>query len=157
MFCGESVAMAHRGFGKLILFGEHFVVYKVPALVAAVADYTECEVKLLSGGKGISGEDNRLAVPGYKVEKKDEHDEAVKLVLKHLDCDYESQGVEVASAGQKLLDTAAAQSRGQRSDLRGKVRRKGKQRGVGESHRFCVLGRLYSQEFHGVRGGFEGA
>ena len=69
----------------------------------------------------------------------------------------ESQGVEVASAGQKLLDTAAAQSRGQRSDLREKVRRKGKQRGVGESHRFCGLGRLYSQEFHGVRGGFEGA
>ena len=91
--------MAHRGFGKLILFGEHFVVYKVPALVAAVADYTECEVKLLSGGKGISGEDNRPAVPGYKVEKKDEHDEAVKLVLKHLDCDFESQGVEVTFGG----------------------------------------------------------
>jgi mevalonate kinase len=91
--------MAHKGYGKLILFGEHFVVYKVPALVAAVSDATECEVKLLPGGSGISGDDNRPAVPGYKVEKKDEHDEAVKLVLKHMGCDFESQGVQVTFGG----------------------------------------------------------
>jgi len=75
------------------------VVYKVPALVAAVSDATECEVKLLPGGSGISGDDNRPAVPGYKVEKKDEHDEAVKLVLKHMGCDFESQGVQVTFGG----------------------------------------------------------
>ncbi|KAJ1476894.1 hypothetical protein T484DRAFT_1823190 [Baffinella frigidus] len=56
----------HVGFGKLILFGEHFVVYKVPALVAAVADYTECSVKI-SEGKGVTIIDERPAVPGYKV------------------------------------------------------------------------------------------
>ena len=91
--------MAHKGYGKLILFGEHFVVYKVPALVAAVSDATECEVKLLPGGSGISGEDNRPAVPGYKAEKKEEHDEAVKLVLKHMGCDFEGQGVQVTFGG----------------------------------------------------------
>lgn len=37
----------HKGFGKLILFGEHFVVYKVPALVGAVAAYTDCQVRVL--------------------------------------------------------------------------------------------------------------
>ena len=124
-----TVVMARRGYGKLILFGEHFVVYKVlayrvipragpcrygmrdscsadqtaalqvPALVGAVADYTECTVTLTPGGSGISGDDDRPAVPGYKVEKKDEHDEAVKLVLKHMNCDFENQGVEVKFGG----------------------------------------------------------
>ena len=88
-----------QGYGKLILFGEHFVVYKVPALVAAVSDYTSCEVKLVPGGSGISGEDNRPAVPGYKVEKKEEHDEAVKLVLNHMGCGFTNQGVEVTFGG----------------------------------------------------------
>lgn len=33
----SKVEAVHKGYGKLILFGEHFVVYKVPALVAAVS------------------------------------------------------------------------------------------------------------------------
>mmetsp|Transcript_28408 Transcript_28408/g.67838 ORF Transcript_28408/g.67838 Transcript_28408/m.67838 type:complete len:322 (+) Transcript_28408:100-1065(+) len=88
----------HVGFGKLILFGEHFVVYKVPALVAAVADYTECSVKI-SEGKGVTIIDERPAVPGYKVEKKDEGDQATALVLKHLAVDTETQAVEVTFGG----------------------------------------------------------
>jgi mevalonate kinase len=71
---------AHKGFGKLILFGEHFVVYKVPALVAAVSDFTDCTVEIREGS-GLETVDNRPAVPGYKVEKKDEQDEATKLVV----------------------------------------------------------------------------
>ena len=34
---GQRALAQCRGYGKLILFGEHFVVYKVPALVGAVA------------------------------------------------------------------------------------------------------------------------
>ena len=41
-----AVAGQHVAFGKLILFGEHFVVYKVPALVSAVSACTTCEVEL---------------------------------------------------------------------------------------------------------------
>jgi mevalonate kinase len=34
---GQRLLKKTRAYGKLILFGEHFVVYKVPALVCAVA------------------------------------------------------------------------------------------------------------------------
>ena len=45
---GERVLKRTRAYGKLILFGEHFVVYNVPALVGAVAAYTDCECEVLS-------------------------------------------------------------------------------------------------------------
>jgi len=60
-----------HAFGKLILFGEHFVVYQVPALVAAVAAYTDCEVSF-TDSPGLTVTDERPAVPGYKKEKKEE-------------------------------------------------------------------------------------
>ena len=49
------------GFGKLILFGEHFVVYKAPALVGAVSACTTCSVELSSAkwSHGLILEDNR--------------------------------------------------------------------------------------------------
>ncbi len=94
----DGMASAHKGYGKLILFGEHFVVYKVPALVAAVSDYTDCTVEI-GEGSGVTTIDDRPAVPGYKVEKKDEADEATRLVLKHLGVDYEKQAVKVHFGG----------------------------------------------------------
>jgi len=86
---GQRALKRTRAFGKLILFGEHFVVYNVPALVGAVAAFTdcECEVSIDTENPGVSLIDNRPAVPNYKVKKKDEGDEAVALVLKHLGLD----------------------------------------------------------------------
>lgn len=80
-----------KGYGKLILFGEHFVVYKVPAYVGAVAAYTDCQMKLLEDDKDKTDSptleivDNRPAVPNYKTKKADEAKEAINLVLKHFD------------------------------------------------------------------------
>ena len=75
-----------RGYGKLILFGEHFVVYKVPALVGAVAAYTDCDCEFLEE-PGLTVIDERPAVPHYKVKKADEAQEAIQLTLKHLNVD----------------------------------------------------------------------
>eukprot|EP00466_Bigelowiella_natans_P003852 jgi/Bigna1/47453/estExt_Genewise1.C_140070 len=89
----EKKSSKNIGFGKLILFGEHFVVYKVPALVAAVKAATECKVEV----RNI--EDNRPAVPGYKRKKRDEMIEATKLVLKHFKVDHEKRGVKITLGG----------------------------------------------------------
>ena len=80
-----------HSYGKLILFGEHFVVYKVPAIVAAVSAYTDCEFSFTEQ-PGCELVDNRPAVPNYKVEKADEGAEAVSIVLKHFDIDVAKRG-----------------------------------------------------------------
>jgi len=96
------------GYGKLILFGEHFVVYKVPALVAAVKASTSCKVELSSKNSesedgnwstGLLVEDNRPAVPGYKRKKRDEMIEATHLVLKHFKVDTKQRGVKITLGG----------------------------------------------------------
>jgi len=87
-----------RAFGKLILFGEHFVVYKVPALVGAVAAYTDCAFSF-TDAPGVELVDERPAVPNYKVQKKDEGDEAVAIVLKHMGIDTVQRGVKMTFGG----------------------------------------------------------
>ena len=85
-----------RAFGKLILFGEHFVVYKVPALVGAVSAYTDCKLEF-TAEPGLEVIDNRPAVPHYKEKKYDEGVEAIKLTLAHMGIDPEKRGVKVHS------------------------------------------------------------
>ena len=89
----DSILAKTHAYGKLILFGEHFVVYKVPALVGAVAAYTDCSIKIEDLSEKESTDDtetgvieivdNRPAVPNYKIKKAEEAKKAVNLVLKH--------------------------------------------------------------------------
>lgn len=105
---GATVLRQTHAYGKLILLGEHFVVYHVPALVGAVSDYTDCHVQLIpvvgdassaaneqqqqpQQKPGLEIIDHRPAVPLYKVQKADEGKEAVALVLKHMSVDFERQ------------------------------------------------------------------
>eukprot|EP00536_Pseudo-nitzschia_multiseries_P004172 jgi/Psemu1/187492/e_gw1.68.4.1 len=86
----ERLAKTHA-YGKLILFGEHFVVYKVPALVGAVAAYTDCSIKVEDADDAADDSetgiieviDNRPAVPNYKTKKAEEGKKAIDLVLNH--------------------------------------------------------------------------
>ena len=95
---GSRLLAGARGYGKLILLGEHFVVYKVPALVAAVGRYTDCDVAF-EAGAGIEVADHRPAVPGYKAKKGAEGRAAVALVLDHLGVDYAAQKVTMTFGG----------------------------------------------------------
>lgn len=87
-----------RAFGKLILFGEHFVVYKVPALVGAVSAYTDCQLDYLDE-PGLEVVDNRPAVPLYKEQKYDEGMEAIRLTLNHLGVDTKQRGIKLTFGG----------------------------------------------------------
>jgi len=57
-----------HGYGKVILFGEHFVVYGLPAIVSALGSRTVATVER-TGGPGFELADHRLESPGYKKEK----------------------------------------------------------------------------------------
>lgn len=88
-----------KGYGKLILMGEHFVVYKVPALVGAVSAYTDCEAIFTDDKPGLEVIDNRPAVPNYKVTKKAEADVALQLVLDHFGIDTSKRGLKLTFGG----------------------------------------------------------
>lgn len=96
---GQKVLTRTHAYGKLILLGEHFVVYHKPALVGAVACYTDCEatvtpVRNSSSSSllpGLTVVDHRPEVPNYKVQKADEADAAIRLVLDHLKVNYTTQ------------------------------------------------------------------
>jgi mevalonate kinase len=93
---GDEKLAKTRAFGKLILFGEHFVVYKAPALVGAVASSTDCAMEF-TDKPGVEIIDNRPAVPNYKTKKAEEGEKAVDLVLKHFN--LEDRGVKLTFGG----------------------------------------------------------
>ena len=68
------------GFGKVILFGEHFVVHGVPGIVSAIDSTNDAEVKKTT--KGITVRDERRAAKGYAEEKKAQQLESIDRILK---------------------------------------------------------------------------
>jgi len=69
------------GFGKVILFGEHFVIYGAPSIVSAIDKATTAIVER-SKEPGWALEDNRPATPGYKGEKLEQQKDSIDRVLK---------------------------------------------------------------------------
>jgi len=75
MFLGKG-----SGYGKVILFGEHFVVHGVPGIVSATDAKTEAEVKKTA--KGIIITDERKGSKGYAEEKRQQQIESIQRMLK---------------------------------------------------------------------------
>ncbi len=86
------------GFGKAILFNEHFVVYGVPAIVSAIGKYTVAKAQPFDENR-LHLVDNRNATPGYKEDKKDQQKESVNYIVNKMDLDLSNGGVEVELAG----------------------------------------------------------
>jgi len=86
------------GKGKAILFGEHFVVYGLPALAAGISSVTTAKLtRVRSFGHTLV--DNRPAMPGYKKKKYEEQKASLENILKHLNIDTTRMGFQIDLEG----------------------------------------------------------
>lgn len=86
------------GKGKSILFGEHFVVYGLPALAAGIESETVAKVRK-KDSPGWTLDDNRPAVPGYKVKKLDQQKDSIDNVIDFCGVDLSNEGIHIEFAG----------------------------------------------------------
>jgi len=86
------------GYGKVILFNEHFVVYGIPAIASAIGSKTIAKVEHLEG-KGWSIQDDRPATPGYKKEKLDHQKDSMERILKAAGIDVNSTQIKIILGG----------------------------------------------------------
>ena len=111
MVQGEQQAI---GYGKVILFGEHFVVHGIPAIVAALGKKTIATVEDSGRFEVI---DNRPATAGYKEKKKEQADDAIIRVLKHLKIDIEKTPVRITFSGDLVAVSGVGASAAQCASL----------------------------------------
>lgn len=86
------------GYGKTILFGEHFVVYGLPAIAAAIGSTTTAIIRRTQP-PGWTLTDNRPAVPGYKKKKLDEQTASINNILRFADIDLSETGIHITLGG----------------------------------------------------------
>jgi len=85
------------GFGKAILFGEHFVVHGVPGIVSAIDSTADAEVKKTE--TGITVEDERKGAKGYTEKKRAQQKESIERILKTMGIDPEKAGLKIWLGG----------------------------------------------------------
>lgn len=86
------------GFGKVILFNEHFVVYGIPAIVSAIGKYTVAKASSFEVPE-LKLNDNRDATPGYKEDKQEQQKTSINNIIKRMNIDFSGEGVEVELGG----------------------------------------------------------
>jgi len=86
------------GFGKAILFNEHFVVYGIPSIVSAIGNYTVARVEPYDK-PGFTLMDKRPATPKYKEDKREQQKESFDLMFKKMGLDLPKKGVAITLEG----------------------------------------------------------
>jgi len=105
-----------KGYGKTILFGEHFVVYGLPSIASALGAVTTAEVKVVKG-KGWTVNDQRPATPGYKEQKYDDAMHSIANIINFLKVDTENQRLEITFAGDLVAASGVGASAAQCTSL----------------------------------------
>ena len=85
------------GFGKVILFGEHFVVHGVPGIVSAINSTADAEVRKI--GERITIKDEREGAKGYAEEKKAQQIESIERMLKAMEIAPETANLSIRLGG----------------------------------------------------------
>ncbi|MEW6069056.1 MAG: mevalonate kinase [Candidatus Thermoplasmatota archaeon] len=112
------------GFGKVILFNEHFVVYGIPAIASAIDSRTTAVVERIKA-KGWLLEDNRPATLGYKEEKLEQQKDSIERILQAAGINAEQNPIKIIFGGELVAAS-----------------------GIGASAASCVaLARALSDEF----------
>ncbi|MFE3845479.1 mevalonate kinase [Thermoplasmatota archaeon] len=86
------------GFGKAILFNEHFVVYGIPSIVSAIGNYTIAKINS-SQKNGYKLNDNRGATPGYKEGKLEQQKISIENIINKMNLDIQKKGVNIELCG----------------------------------------------------------
>jgi mevalonate kinase len=86
------------GFGKAILFNEHFVVYGIPSIVSAIGNYTVAKIEPYDHA-GFTLSDKRPATPKYKEDKLTQQNESFELMFKKMGLDLSKKGVNITLEG----------------------------------------------------------
>ncbi|MEM3397366.1 MAG: mevalonate kinase [Thermoplasmata archaeon] len=89
------------GYGKVIIFGEHFVVHGLPSIVCAIGMKTTATVSILKK-KDFSGfeiEDLRPETPGYKKEKEAQMYKSISLMCDYCGIDLTKTPLKITFAG----------------------------------------------------------
>jgi mevalonate kinase len=97
------------GFGKVILFNEHFVVYGIPAVVSAVGAKTTALVER-KPGSGYELKDERPETPGYKAEKLPQQRESLDIMLKFMDIDTQHNHYVITLGGDLIAASGVGAS-----------------------------------------------
>jgi len=81
------------GFGKAILFNEHFVVHGIPGIVSAIDSIASAVARRT--GEGIRIEDERKTAKGYTQTKKIQQKDSISRMLKTMNLDRERTSLKI--------------------------------------------------------------
>jgi len=96
------------GYGKVILFGEHFVVYYLPGIASGISDYTSA--KLEDGNQGFQLIDNRPQTPGYGEKKKEEMQRQFDAIFNYFKINPEETPIKITLEGNLLCSSGVGAS-----------------------------------------------
>ncbi len=97
------------GYGKVILFNEHFVVYGIPAIASAIGAKTTALVEK-SSGSGVEIQDDRPETKGYKAEKLSQQKESLNRMLKFMNIDTQHNAFKMRLGGDLIAASGVGAS-----------------------------------------------
>jgi len=97
------------GFGKVILFNEHFVVYGIPSIASGIGSKTSAIVERREGA-GVELKDDRPETKGYKAEKLSQQKESLGRMLKLMKIDTDRNAFKITLGGDLIAASGVGAS-----------------------------------------------